>query len=790
MSALSIQPTFPIFTDIDGQPLEAGYVWIGQANLDPQVNPINVYWDAALTISAPQPIRTLGGYPSRNGTPARLYVNSDYSIRVQNRNGSTVYSAPEATERFGSELISYQYPDANSYPRTVSDRLAEEASILDFIPAQYHAAIQDGTSAVDVSQYVQVAIGTGQAIFWPAGTYIVNNVNNDNAPTKRVMWRGDSASKVILKTTARQNYVLRIGNPDDSWGSGGGLSLSEMSFRYGERGWDTLVGNPDIGLLTLYRVSNVRVYRLSMFGSNNCGIYTNSMGYSSFTECNIGGHRYDCINFDSTDLNLSVTSVLVESCQINTGLRSSVRIKDGFNITVTQCQLEDSGCAVLIAGTDNRSLVITENYIEATRGNFDIDAGSAAGVQFTITNNYIFGTPDIATINLPLNSESNFQPLTWFGNFPSGNYAVNGSLVTGQTGINTRPEAFSDITWMQGSRSVSGLATLTGAYAWNSGQQTSTIRADMALGFGAGIRGQSTTGAAYFGLLRGAAFDNTDVNTRGYLALEYENRGAINTAPTDNYALHIFGGPSPRSQQSLKCSHVGGTVLYTGGLGNSMTGTPNAADTALFLNQVNATSRSINAAGTINASGADYAEYMTKAGDFAIAKGDICGINANGLLTNVFADAVSFMVKSTSPSYVGGDTWGNCDDIGQPPERPSRGIVIDQDGNPLVDENGEALAEPIDQYEARFAQFESDYAAWDAKFQVKRAKVDRVAFAGQVPVNVIGATPGQYIVPVNDNGHIKGMAVSSPTFEQYQAAVGKVIAIEDDGRARIIVKVA
>ncbi len=93
MSALKVNPPFPIFTDIDGQPLENGYIWIGTANLNPQTNPINVYWDAALTISATQPIRTLAGYPSNSGTPARLYVNTDYSIRVQNRNGSTVYSS-------------------------------------------------------------------------------------------------------------------------------------------------------------------------------------------------------------------------------------------------------------------------------------------------------------------------------------------------------------------------------------------------------------------------------------------------------------------------------------------------------------------------------------------------------------------------------------------------------------------------------------------------------------------------------------------------------------------------
>jgi hypothetical protein len=94
MPALSVSPPFPIFTDTDGQPLENGYVWIGTANLNPITNPVAVFWDAALTAPAGQPIRTLNGYPSNAGTPARLYVNSDYSIQVQNKNGSVVYGAP------------------------------------------------------------------------------------------------------------------------------------------------------------------------------------------------------------------------------------------------------------------------------------------------------------------------------------------------------------------------------------------------------------------------------------------------------------------------------------------------------------------------------------------------------------------------------------------------------------------------------------------------------------------------------------------------------------------------
>jgi len=93
MSALSIQPTYPIFPDIDGQPLENGYIWVGAVNLDPQTNPIAIYWDGALTQLAVQPIRTLGGYPMNSGTPARFYANADYSIRVMNKNGSTIYTS-------------------------------------------------------------------------------------------------------------------------------------------------------------------------------------------------------------------------------------------------------------------------------------------------------------------------------------------------------------------------------------------------------------------------------------------------------------------------------------------------------------------------------------------------------------------------------------------------------------------------------------------------------------------------------------------------------------------------
>jgi len=183
------------------------------------------------------------------------------------------------------------------------------------------------------------------------------------------------------------------------------------------------------------------------------------------------------------------------------------------------------------------------------------------------------------------------------------------------------------------------------------------------------------------------------------------------------------------------------------------------ANTGMRIGRNSGTGRSINAGGTVNASGADYAEYMVKTGDFTIAKSDICGVTADGLLTPSYVDAVSFVVKSTNPSYVGGDTWGSEDAIGPKPDA----------------DDADALAQ------------------WEVDFETARQKVDRIAFAGQVPINVTGATPGQYIVPVQSvDGGIEGVAKDEAnlTLSEYMRAVGKVIAIEDDGRARIIVKVA
>lgn len=104
-----IESPFPSFNDTDGSPLNNGYVYVGSANLNPVTDPIPVYWDAALTQPAAQPIRTINGYLSRNGSPGRIYTNFvTYSFRVTNNKGEQVFSDLNYTDPTSNAGSTYQ----------------------------------------------------------------------------------------------------------------------------------------------------------------------------------------------------------------------------------------------------------------------------------------------------------------------------------------------------------------------------------------------------------------------------------------------------------------------------------------------------------------------------------------------------------------------------------------------------------------------------------------------------------------------------------------------------------
>jgi len=102
--ATSILPQYPIWSEIDGSPLEDGFIYIGIAGLNAESNPQTVYFDGALSVVAAQPIRTLNGYPARSGSPAMMYVAGDFSIVVRDKAGVLIYASltNTYTDNFGT----------------------------------------------------------------------------------------------------------------------------------------------------------------------------------------------------------------------------------------------------------------------------------------------------------------------------------------------------------------------------------------------------------------------------------------------------------------------------------------------------------------------------------------------------------------------------------------------------------------------------------------------------------------------------------------------------------------
>jgi hypothetical protein len=94
MALTQVTGPYPIFTDLDGTPLDDGYLYIGEVNQDPETNPVQVYWDANLSIPATQPIRTNSGYAYRNGTPALIYTAGPFSITIRNKREEFVLYSP------------------------------------------------------------------------------------------------------------------------------------------------------------------------------------------------------------------------------------------------------------------------------------------------------------------------------------------------------------------------------------------------------------------------------------------------------------------------------------------------------------------------------------------------------------------------------------------------------------------------------------------------------------------------------------------------------------------------
>ena len=236
MTLTQLAPPYPIFTDKSGSPLDNGYLYFGTANLNPETNPITVYYDRGFTQPAAQPIRTSNGYVMRNGSPAIIYANSEFSVTVRDKKKALVIYSPvgfgvvpgvpiaifdnaanDVAELLANTSFTYSTGVPNTVQVAAGDILRTLAEGFAYEVAASAATDQHVTTAGGVKLYVQPQSGE-----WPVLAFgvVANGVTSDGALINKAISAAFAAGggavilppKVMATTTAivpKANVFLR-----------------------------------------------------------------------------------------------------------------------------------------------------------------------------------------------------------------------------------------------------------------------------------------------------------------------------------------------------------------------------------------------------------------------------------------------------------------------------------------------------------------------------------------------------------------------------------------------------
>ena len=238
---------FTTFADTDGSPLNNGYVYIGTANLNPVTNPISVYWDDALTQPAAQPLRTLNGFFSRSGTPARVYTSAtNFSMVVNDNKGELVYSAMSTDGNVSQS-------DFAAFQASVNASLATKLSLTGgtmtgaiVLPGAPSAALEAATKGyVDTADALKVNKAgdtmTGKLNMAAAG---IGFSDTSTQTTAGVAKTGDTMTGLLVLSgapvatlgAATKGYVdttAATGSPVKAWVNFSGVPLNGTYGRVG-----------------------------------------------------------------------------------------------------------------------------------------------------------------------------------------------------------------------------------------------------------------------------------------------------------------------------------------------------------------------------------------------------------------------------------------------------------------------------------------------------------------------------------------------------------------------------
>lgn len=374
MTAYPLGNPLPTFTALSGLALNGGSIYIGLPNQDPQTNPKQVYWDAAETIPASQPLDTLGGYVWRLGDPAVPYVSGAYSIRVLDRLNVEVFYEANATDQLqdfittlatsaGAGLLGFSqtatYPDD-----TVGKHLQ---AYIDPTDAPYNA-VADGVE--DDLAAILAAMATGRPIRW-GGPERVYRITDTLTASSRQVWYFEGAT--IRMDHSGRGYVRPLLNLQD------GADYSHIS------GVGTLDHDAS-DVLMAYMTTPVAIGFLSavvvqadfctitsdvsVINAWDNGVY---VGRFSITGSGTTGDRYAATATTGLPVGAQVTGIRAKDCGIG--------YHDPARVTTPGGMVAGYQGAGINNGSGTRT-VVTDNVIEDCATGLVSDYGAGAGGVF------------------------------------------------------------------------------------------------------------------------------------------------------------------------------------------------------------------------------------------------------------------------------------------------------------------------------------------------------------------------------------------------------------------------
>jgi hypothetical protein len=367
--AQSITSVYPVFQDLDGNPLELGYVYIGTAGLDAFSNQITVYWDEALTVPATQPIRTKGGYLNNSGSYGAIYVGAnDYSITI---NDSTNVLVSSSLNRIKTGVGDLQNAYENG-AEIITDATEGTVIIQRGSAADTDAVFQiengAGTVVANIRADNKIGLGTGTGT--PQGNLHVRSAasgaNSVDASADEAVFEGSANSGITVLSGTSSNGSIYFGNSVDQIEGGVQYNHSTnlMSFRTNGAFSMYLDDTGALGIGETSPLGKLHVKSadsgassaisgadtLVLEGSTNAGLSILSTGaaflyFGDASDSNVGRITYT----HSTD---AMTFVTNDAVQITIDSSGNTGIGESSPLGKLHVKSDDSGVSSADAGAD------------------------------------------------------------------------------------------------------------------------------------------------------------------------------------------------------------------------------------------------------------------------------------------------------------------------------------------------------------------------------------------------------------------------------------------------------